>query len=103
MNRFTVAPGRETDFEAAWAERESYLDQVPGFLTFSLLRGEAGVFISHSTWENEAAFTAWTESDAFVRAHRQRLPEGVLAGPPEFAGYQVVLSQGAGSVRAASV
>jgi heme-degrading monooxygenase HmoA len=91
MNRFTVAPGRGEDFETAWRERDTYLDEVPGFVRFALLKGEGGVYISHSTWENEAAFEAWTESEAFRKAHGRRLPEGVLAGPPQFAGYSVVL------------
>lgn len=91
MNRFAVAEGRGDDFEAAWKGRDSYLSEVPGFVEFKLLKGEGDVYISHSTWENEAAFMRWTESGQFAAAHRQRLPEGVLAGPPEFSGYQVLL------------
>jgi len=97
MNRFKVQPGRGADFESAWRERDTYLVEVPGFLSFHLLRGEGDAYISHSTWESEAAFAAWTDSEAFRKAHGRRLPEGVLAGPPQFAGYEVVLSLEAGS------
>lgn len=96
MNRFRVQPGRGADFEAAWRERESHLQGVPGFLRFQLLRGEEGTYVSHSTWESEAAFSAWTESEAFRRAHGRRLPEGVLAGPPALSVYEVVLAEEAG-------
>ena len=40
MNRFQVASGKDDDFERIWREREAYLDAVPGFVRFALLRGE---------------------------------------------------------------
>ena len=39
MNRFMIAPGFEEAFETMWRERESYLDQVPGFQPFICLKG----------------------------------------------------------------
>ncbi len=39
MNRFKIALGHEADFEAVWRTRESYLDSVPGFEKFHLLKG----------------------------------------------------------------
>jgi len=94
MNRFTVAPGREDEFVEVWRRRDSYLDQVPGFKAFRLLRGEPRedhtLFISHSQWDSRAAFAAWTESEAFTKAHRQgRMPEGVVLKHPDFEGYEV--------------
>ena len=96
MNRFRIAAGRETDFETLWRERESYLDEVPGFREFHLLRGatDEGItlYASHSVWDDEKAFVAWTESEAFRKAHATaRSPEGTLAGPPRFEGFEVVL------------
>jgi heme-degrading monooxygenase HmoA len=93
MNRFKVNEGRGPDFEKAWKERESHLDGVPGFMLFQLLRGEDGTYVSHSTWESEDAFAAWTRSEAFRQAHANRLPEGILAGHPQFSCYEVVLAQ----------
>ena len=98
MNRFKVNDGRGPDFEKAWKERESHLDEVPGFLLFQLLRGEDGTYVSHSTWESEDAFAAWTRSEAFRKAHANRLPEGILAGHPQFSCYEVVLAQESRSV-----
>ena len=39
MNRFRVKKGCEQAFEQVWLNRESYLDRMPGFLEFHLLKG----------------------------------------------------------------
>src|SRR5207249_1581949 len=57
MNNFRVRPERAADFENAWADRESYLADVPGFREFHLLRGpidEGGqrLYASHTVWED---------------------------------------------------
>jgi len=38
MNRFRVKKGSEGAFEKVWLGRDSYLDSVPGFLEFHLLK-----------------------------------------------------------------
>jgi heme-degrading monooxygenase HmoA len=96
MNRFQIALGREESFEKLWSERESYLDEVPGFREFHLLRGatseESTLYASHSVWESRAAFDAWTESDSFRKAHANaRAPKGTYLGHPVFEGFEVVL------------
>jgi heme-degrading monooxygenase HmoA len=97
MNQFRVAPGKGEDFERMWRERETYLDQVPGFVRFALLRGdEPGEYISHSTWESRDAFVAWTESEAFRKGHAQGSLMGILEGPPQVRLYEAVLTQDAG-------
>ena len=40
MNPFRVAAGRGAEFEARWRDRESFLDTVPGFVQFHLVRGK---------------------------------------------------------------
>ncbi len=95
MNRFTVVPGQEEGFEEVWRGRDSYLDGVPGFVRFALLRGDQpGEYISHSTWESRAAFEAWTESPAFAAGHRQGSLSGVLQGPPQILLYDALIEQG---------
>ena len=96
MNRFRIAPGHEQDFETLWKNRESYLDDVPGFKEFHLLKGPTDescvLYASHSVWASKAAFEAWTESEAFQKAHaRARAPEGTYLGHPEFEGFDVVM------------
>ncbi|PKN81664.1 MAG: antibiotic biosynthesis monooxygenase [Chloroflexi bacterium HGW-Chloroflexi-9] len=96
MNRFQVQPGKGEDFERIWRDRETYLDQVPGFLRFALLRGDTGEYISHSTWETRQAFEDWTNSEAFKKGHAGGSLMGILAGPPQIGLFEAVLTQDAG-------
>lgn len=87
MNQFKVNADRGEDFERAWRERETYLDGTDGFVSFHLLAGPpqpdgVRLYASHTVWRDEAAFRAWTESDAFRKAHAQSKLGGILAGPP---------------------
>ena len=96
MNRFRIARGREPDFEKLWRSRDSYLDDVPGFREFHLLKGpeddEATLYASHTIWESHAHFEAWTNSESFKKAHAQaRAPQGTYQGHPNFKGFEVVL------------
>jgi heme-degrading monooxygenase HmoA len=98
MNRFRIAPGREQVFEDLWRSRDSYLDDVPGFREFQLLRGpsddEGTLFASHTVWDSREAFEAWTKSESFVKAHRQaRAPQGTYLGHPVFEGFEVILER----------
>ena len=94
MNHFRVAPDRAGEFEERWRTRESYLAEVPGFRDFRLLRGPledgARLYASHSVWDDETVFRAWTESESFRKAHAQGSVAGVLLGPPKFVGWEVV-------------
>jgi heme-degrading monooxygenase HmoA len=95
MNQFRVRPEATADFERAWRERQSYLAEVPGFQSFHLLRGAieegAQLYASHTVWASQAAFKAWTESEAFRKAHAQGgKTVAYLMGPPRFAGWESV-------------
>ena len=89
MNRFQVAAGKEADFIAIWKARESYLDEVPGFVSFNLLQGASDngitLFASHSAWEDRNAFENWTHSEAFRKAHANAggSPRDIYVGPPK--------------------
>ena len=96
MNRFKIIPGHEDDFLDIWKNRETFLDQVPGFKQFNLLRGpkteEYSLFASHSIWESKQAFEDWTKSEAFRKAHANAgNAKTVYIGKPEFEGFEVVL------------
>jgi heme-degrading monooxygenase HmoA len=96
MNRFRVALGSEEVFEELWRQRDSYLDDTPGFKEFHLLRGptdeECTLYASHSIWASQQAFVDWTESEAFQKAHSgARAPQGTYLGHPEFEGFEVIL------------
>ena len=96
MNRFPIHAGREDDFEKVWADRDSYLDEVPGFVEFHLLRGETTdditLYVSNSVWKSREAFEEWTNSESFRKGHaRAGSSQGAVAGHPQFEGYEVVL------------
>ncbi len=97
MNRFKIARGHEETFIEHWRQRESYLDEVPGFLRFHLLKGpqteEYTLFSSHAEWESAAAFEAWTRSEAFRKAHANaaKSPREIYLGPPQLELFEAVL------------
>jgi heme-degrading monooxygenase HmoA len=96
MNHFRVKPELAAEFERAWRERQSYLSEVPGFKSFHLLKGsvegDAQLYASHTVWKDEPAFMAWTQSEAFQKAHAQGgKTVQMLMGPPRFAGWAAVI------------
>lgn len=96
MNRFTVRRENAAAFEALWLGRDSHLTEMAGFVEFHMLKGplrEDGTFLyaSHTVWESEAAFRAWTTSEQFRAAHAnaggtRRLHEG----HPNFEGFAAI-------------
>jgi heme-degrading monooxygenase HmoA len=101
MNRFKVIRGSEADFQTVWTSRDTHLRDVPGFITFHLLRGpereDHTLFASHTLWASRADFEAWTTSEAFRLAHRNAGGNKPLyLGHPEFEGFDVVQEINAG-------
>jgi len=98
MNRFQVKRGAEDRFEEVWANRETRLAGVPGFVAFKLLRGPAEetytLYASHTLWESRAAFQAWVNSEAFRQAHASAgAHKDMYLGPPQFEGFEVVQAE----------
>ena len=94
MNRFKVSHGSEEYFEAIWKNRKSTLHEMKGFRDFHLLRGpdnaEEGyrLYASHTVWDSEGDFKAWTLSENFRNAHKNAGQHKVLyKGPPQFEGF----------------
>ena len=97
MNRFKVKTGSEEAFEAVWKTRDSTLAEMKGFREFHLLRGavnaEEGytLFASHTVWESQDDFAAWTKSQNFRDAHRNAGDhKPTYLGHPQFEGFSVV-------------
>lgn len=95
MNRFRVMPGQEAAFEEVWTSRDSRLREVPGFVTFHLLRGPSKddhtLYASHTIWRSHADFEAWTKSEAFRASHRGAGDhKPMYQGHPEFEGFAPV-------------
>ncbi|HTV45515.1 MAG TPA: antibiotic biosynthesis monooxygenase [Stellaceae bacterium] len=95
MNRFKVVPGLAAEFEKVWTTRDTRLGEVPGFMSFHLLRGpereDHVLYSSHTLWASRADFEAWTRSEAFRLAHRDAGANRPLyLGHPEFEGFEVI-------------
>lgn len=95
MNRFTVRPKNADAFEALWLGRDSHLATMDGFVEFQMLRGpqdgDVILYASHTVWETEDAFRAWTRSDAFRAAHRVAGKSSKLhEGTPTFEGFNAI-------------
>lgn len=94
MNRFTIHAGKNAEFEGRWRDRQSHLDSVPGFIKFRLLKLDETHYSSYAEWESEATFVAWTQSEAFHKAHAKGAPSGVMDGPPRLERWEVILDEG---------
>jgi heme-degrading monooxygenase HmoA len=97
MNRFRVRAGHEDAFEEVWRSRDSHLKSVEGFEAFHLMRGatEDGVtlYASHTAWRDQAAFQAWTKSEAFRMAHKgAKSHSDMYDGPPVLEIFETVQS-----------
>ena len=102
MNRFCIVPGQESAFEQIWRARETFLDSVPGFRSFQMLKGpqteEFSLYVSHTSWDDEAAFRGWTQSEQFRKAHanagaQRQQSQQIYLGPPQFEGFESILEQ----------
>jgi len=104
MNRFKIVPGKESEFEEIWKTRNTYLEEVSGFVRFNLLKGpeeeDHVLYASHTLWASEDAFVAWTKSEAFRKAHEGAGNRGHLyLGHPNFEGFTIVKGAGVSKLR----
>jgi heme oxygenase (mycobilin-producing) len=75
MNRIPVTEGRELEFEKTFTERDRAVDQMPGFLGMQVLRPSEGrTYVVMTRWISLHAFQQWTQSEAFISAHRKQSP-----------------------------
>jgi heme-degrading monooxygenase HmoA len=84
MNRFRVKRGAEETFEKVWLGRDSYLDRVPGFVEFHLLKGPEAddhtLDASHTVWQSERFF----EHGPNRRSSALRMPVPAMMRPCHF-------------------
>ncbi len=93
-NRIPVNPKYATEFEARFGVRANLVDEMPGFVSFQLLRplSEGDPYIVMTSWESEADFKAWTELPAFREGHARSstLPPETFTGRPTLEVYEVL-------------
>ena len=85
-NQFFIPEANAAAFEMRWAERESSLSELDGFVSFSLLRRDGKAkghgttpvdeteptYMSCTVWRDRAAFQGWRDGQAFKFAHGQK-------------------------------
>jgi len=108
-NRIPVAQGREIDFEDRFKARAHLVDRSPGFVrnevhrprpmkfdreagTWILDPDEQGYYEVKTWWRSFEDFVAWTKSDAFKEAHKDRPPPEIFAGPNQLTIHEVFTS-----------
>ncbi len=108
-NRIPVAAGHEIDFEDRFRNRAHLVDQSPGFIRNEVHRPKP-MKLDHSTgtwskdeegegyyevktwWRTFDDFVAWTKSESFAEAHRNRPPKEMFRGPNKLEIHEVFLS-----------
>ena len=95
MNRFTVLLENAADFEDLWLSRESRLQDMDGFVSFHMLKGPEVdgqiLYASHTVWQSEEHFRAWTTSAAFRKAHAGAgQTRKLYEGAPTFEGFESI-------------
>ncbi len=108
-NRIPVAEGYEIDFEDRFRNRVHLVDQSPGFIRNEVHRPKSVKF-DHETggwiedpdaqgyyevktwWRSMEDFVAWTQSESFAKAHSNRPPKEMFAGPSKLLVHEVFLS-----------
>lgn len=91
QNRFKVLPGYRDKFESAWMMRKSYLHEMPGYISFSLLRNDdlgKNEYISQTVWQDKESFDIWLASPQFKKSKSAYEDSNASApkpprGPPE--------------------
>ena len=96
MNRFKIIIGKEKEFENIWKSRDTFLDKVPGFNNFNLIKGKSNdeftLYASHSIWDSEESFINWTKSEEFRMAHKNAgNNKDLYLGHPEFEGFNKII------------
>jgi heme-degrading monooxygenase HmoA len=96
MNRFQVKKGCEDAFEEVWRTRDTYLDRMPGFVEFHLLKGPEAedhtLYSSFTLWKSRTDFENWTRSEEFRKAHARADMQSnapLYIGHPKFEGFEV--------------
>ena len=110
-NRIPVAKSHEIDFEDRFRRRVHLVDQAPGFVRNEVHRPrpvkfdhERGGFVADpeaqgyyevkTWWRGFDDFVAWTHSEAFMEAHKDRPPKEMFAGPNALEIHEVFIEAG---------
>lgn len=77
LYRWRLVPGREGDFEAAWAEMTDLIRARCGGLGSRLHRAADGTFVAYAQWPSRAAWEGASSDDPRAGALREAMAAGV--------------------------
>ncbi len=93
INHIPVKVGREADFEKMFLERDRAVEEQPGFVSLDILKPGSKSFPGSrpepigdneyqvlTRWENQGAFHAWVQSDAFKKSHSREIDKTIFEG-----------------------
>jgi heme-degrading monooxygenase HmoA len=93
-NRLHVAPDYVPQFEERFRNRSRMIDDMPGFIRNQVLRPtrEGDPYIILTMWESHEHFEAWTNSDAFKKAHSGgEAQQHIYTAPNHVEIYEVIM------------
>ena len=92
INRLRVPTEYAEHLERAFSHSSASMSAVPGFRAFKFLKNEqGGEYLVVTEWDDRAAFEAWTQSEAFARAHAETNPNSPVKS--ELSGYEVLIER----------
>ena len=92
INRLTVPAEYGSHLEEAFSKNAGGMKDVAGFVSFDLMRAEAGgEYLVVTRWEDRPSFEAWREGDAFSKAHANTNPNSPVKS--ELATYEVLVTR----------
>jgi heme-degrading monooxygenase HmoA len=108
-NRIPVSEGFEEEFEDRFKKRAHLVDQSPGFIRNEVHRpkpmrfdhetgswtanpDDEGFYEIKTWWQSFDDFVAWTHSESFAEAHKNRPPKEMFRGPSKLIVHEVFLS-----------
>lgn len=91
-NRLHVAPKYVQAFEERFQNRTGLVDQAPGFVQNQILRPmqEGDPYVVLTVWESQEHFEAWSNSDAFKKAHTGQTPEDMYTAPHKVEVFEII-------------
>jgi len=97
-NRIFVHADYAAALETAFRNRARQVDQMPGFVSNQVLRPTrpGDPYIVLTTWESQAHFEAWLNSEAFRQSHARLggLPHTAFSQPHAVEVHEIILDTG---------
>jgi heme-degrading monooxygenase HmoA len=91
-NRLHVSAEYAAEFEERFRQRSGLIDTMPGFIRNMVLRptSEGGPYVVLTMWESQEHFDAWTQSEAFKKAHTGGSSPHVYTAPNHVETFEVL-------------